>query len=258
MPATATMTPKAKPRTKLPKRKRDELILEHMRLVKQTVGRISSRLPNHVDREDLIEAGMVGLVDAAHRYDPARKVQFSTYAVTRIRGAIFDALRDEDWLPRSMRNEISRLEEARTSIQQKTHAPASARQLSQQLNISQKKVNKLNRVAGHCSIHSLNDVPGGFVDQQAGCLHHAHSIEFEPLARAMVQEQKEILAEAIKGIPPNERLVISLYYFEQMNLQQIAEIVGVTNSRVCQIHRGALRRLQKKLRLAQVIEAVAV
>ena len=243
--------------TKLRKSKRDELILAHIPLVKQALGRISSRLPSHVDREDLLESGMVGLVDAAHRYDPTRNIQFSTYAITRIRGAIFDALREEDWLPRSMRNEVSQLEEARVKIQQKTHAPATAKQLSHSLRIPQKKVNKINRIAGHCGINSLSDLPEGCVDQQAGCLHHAHNLEYAPAERAMFAEQKQLLAEAIQNIPANERLVISLYYFEQLNLREIAEILGVTNSRVCQVHRGALRRLQKRLKEPQGLNLMA-
>ena len=255
--ATSKRTRKrAKPN--LDQAERNTLILGHMSLVNQALGRISAHLPAHVDRRDLLEAGMIGLVDAAHRFDPARKVRFSTYAITRIRGAIFDALREEDWLPRSMRNEISRLEEARRNIEQKTHAPATARQLSLSLKIPRQKVEKLTRVAEKCGFQSLNDVPAGFLDQQTASLHHQRNMEFEPTQRAVFAEQKKLLAEAITRLPKNERLVISLYYFEQMNLREIADIFGVTNSRVCQIHRAALRRLQQKLDPSRSAALVAV
>ena len=223
---------------------RDQIIVDHIPLVKQALARISSRLPAHVDREDLLEAGMIGLVDAARRFEPARNVQFRTYAVSRVRGAIVDALRSEDWLPRSMRSEISRLDEARSELEQENSRPPTARELCARLDMREKKLNKLHRHSASCNFHSLDEVSEGLIDEDVNMLHSRHTTADHPDDRVILEEQKERLEVAITRLPRNERLVIAMYYFEQLNLREISQVLEVTDSRVCQIHRSALKRLR--------------
>lgn len=226
---------------------RDELILGHLGLVKQVVSRIALRIPAHIDRDDLIEAGMVGLVDAAHRFEPERNVRFSTYATTRVRGAVFDALRNEDWLPRSLRNEMSRLEEARLALSHEATGPAKKAALARRAGMSREKVDRLERVAARQSFVSLDDLPVNVLGPRSRLVKSRTESDLRPEARAMLAEQKRLLAESIQDLHEKERTVISLYYFEGLNLREIADILGVTNSRVCQIHRAALKQLKRIL-----------
>lgn len=224
---------------------RERTILDHIPLVKQVLGRISTRLPAHVDREDLLEAGMIGLVDAARRFEPERNVQFRTYAVSRIRGAMVDALRQEDWLPRSLRAEISRLDEARCELEQENSRPPTRQELSARLDIRPKKLNKLDRVSAHCTFHSLHELPDSLISEDDHALHTTGHLADQPPDRVILEEQKEMLAAALASLPKNERLVISMYYFDQLTLRQISHVLQVTDSRICQIHRSALKRLQR-------------
>lgn len=227
---------------------REALILQHLPLVRQTLGRIAARLPQHVSREDLLEAGTVGLVDAARRFDPGRNVRFSTYAITRIRGAILDALREEDWLPRSLRGEVHRVERVRATLEHENSGPVGTEAISRLLKMPPEKVNKLTRMASAHGFRSLEDMPAAILDRDNTSLREPHRSYTQPTDHAILEEHKEHLARAIEALPERERLVISLYYFEHLNLREIAETLGVTNSRVCQIHRGALRRLHRLMR----------
>jgi RNA polymerase sigma factor for flagellar operon FliA len=244
----ATQTSPATKRRRASKRaRREELILAHMGLVKQVLGRVAAHLPPYVDREDLLEAGMMGLVEAAGRFDPERKVKFSTYAATRIRGAMLDALRDEDWLPRSARNELSRIDGARSALEHEKNGPAGAGEVSRRLKMPEEKVRRLHRMAAANGFQSLDEVPSGLIDPGDNRLKPGADVSDLPVERAVFEEQRQRLAAVIAELPERERLVISLYYFEQLNLREIAEVMGVTNSRVCQLHRAALRRMQRTM-----------
>ena len=226
---------------------RDELITSHMALVRHAMGKIAATLPRHVDREDLLEAGIVGLIDAADRFDWNRNVRFSTYAMPRIRGAIFDALRNEDRLPRSLRDEVDALNEARNELEHALHRRPTERELSVRLGVEPGKLAKLDRAfrtSTFLSLESMRDDPGGAAFAP---VYPARGTPDAPPDRAVLEEDKTRLADAIAQLPENERVVVSLYYFEQMLLREIAEGLNVSDSRVCQIHRGALRRLQSMM-----------
>ena len=246
MPAAAKST-RSPRKSKARLRVRDELVTSHMRLVRHALDRIAQNLPRHVDREDLLEAGMVGLIDAAERFDPDREVQFSTYATTRIRGAIFDALRAADWLPRSLRSEIDALNSARNELEHRYHRPASDNDLTARLGMTQRKVTKLTRASRSCVFQSLDALHeatnGGSFDPTYPSRDTAET----PDEIAVLSEDKERLADAIGELPENERLVISLYYFEQVLLREIGKVLHVSDSRVCQIHRSALKRLEQMM-----------
>jgi RNA polymerase sigma factor FliA len=235
----------------------EALIVGHLALVKQILNRIAVRLPPHVDRDDLLEAGMIGLINAAHRFDVTREVKFSTYAVTRIRGAILDALRAEDWLPRSARNEITRIDKARNTLEHSQNGPVGSHEISRHLQMPKEKVERLRRMATTNGFHSLDEVPSGVIDHHNNALRSGFDTYTLPEDRAILGEQKEILADVVRSLPEREQLVISLYYFEQLNLREIAEVLEVTNSRVCQIHRSALKRMQRAMRQSERCELAA-
>ena len=242
--ATATKTRRKKDRSERT-HERNALVTKHMRLVRHVLDKISQGLPRHVDREDLLEAGMMGLIDAAGRYDPDRGVRFSTYAVTRIRGAILDALRREDWLPRSLRNEVTSMHEARSELEHKNSRPPTDEELSRKLGVHRKKLTKLTRASARCNFQSLDTIPEDTLTYALDPAHPSNRAADAPDERAILAEQKERLADAIGILPETERLVVTLYYFEQLLLRDIGKVLRVSDSRVCQIHRRALTRLQR-------------
>jgi len=231
-------------RRRTSKKDRDALILRHMPLVKTALNRVAAHLPAHVDRDDLLEAGMVGLVSAAERYEASRNVKFSTYAMSRVRGAMLDALRDADWLPRSTRNDVGRMEAERVRLEHERGGPVSDDDLAHSLKMARRKLNRLTRSASRAAFASLDELPHGVFDEEQNVLHVAPDTRTDPEQRTMLEEEKQRLIRAIPLLPARERLVISLYYFEGLLLGEIAEILHVTTSRVCQIHRRALSRLQ--------------
>ncbi len=247
MPATATRKTKKKSSVTSSIKDRDALVMSHMRLARHAVDKIAASLPKHVDRDDLLESAMLGLIDAASRFDPGRNVQFSTYAMLRIRGAIFDALRGADWLPRSLRSEIDALDKARNEIVHENHRPATETELTKRLGIGNKKLTKLNRASRTANFVSLNALQDDATGRSYDPTYPTHSVNEMPETRAILAEDKELLANAIAELTERERLVISMYYFDQSLLRDIAKILNVIDSRVCQIHRNALKRLQKKM-----------
>jgi len=241
----------SKRRRPLSRKKRDALVLEHLPLVKVTLNRVAARLPSHVDREDLLEAGTLGLLTAAERYETSRNVRFSTYAMSRVRGAMLDALREADWLPRSFRNEVGRIEATRARLEHERGGHVSEGDLAESLNMEERKVTRLTCTASRAAFASLDDMPHGILDEEHTMLHATPDTRADPIQHVIMEEEKERLARAIPLLPQKERIVISLYYFEGLLLGEIAEVLHVTTSRVCQIHRKALGRLQKILAPAE-------
>lgn len=232
-----------KTRGRLTPEMREQLIVDHLPLVKHVLARLSATLPAHVDRDDLLEAGMLGLIDATDRFDPKRNVRFHTYALSRIRGAMLDSLRGADWLPRSVRSELARINEAREQIEQQCGRQPTMSEVTRSLGLRDRKAARLARASTNCVFHSLDELPHGTLEDENEALHSRQDSFSQPLDRAVLEEEKERLAAAVGRLPKTERLVISLYYFEQMPLREIAGILRVTDSRVCQIHRIALKRL---------------
>lgn len=163
--ATAKTNAQKKRVSRTKRAQQEELILQHLPLVKQVLGHVAAHLPPYVDREDLLEAGMIGLVDAAHRFDVERKVRFSTYAVTRIRGAMLDALRDEDWIPRSTRHELARIKGARCELAHQNNGAVAIDDICERLDISRQKVDRLQRVAAADGFHSLDGATGTLIER---------------------------------------------------------------------------------------------
>ncbi len=233
---------------------RDALLLEHLPTVRYLARRIHERLPQHVDLDDLISAGVVGLIDAFSKFDHNKKVQFKSYAQFRIRGAILDSLRTLDWSPRELRRKGRAVEEAiRSSTQRLGRAPseqeiAAAMELS--LNDYQQLLGDLKGLEIG-SLHMERTEDSG--DEELAYIPGAP--EDDPLFRCLKGEMKQRLADAIDELPEKERLVLTLYYYEELTMKEIGLTLGVVESRVSQIHSSAVVRLRSALASLRATDA---
>lgn len=221
---------------------RDRLILEHVPLLKHIVGRMALDLPASVDRDDLYGFGMVGLIQAADSWEPARGLRFSTYAFAKIRGAILDELRKLDFLPRGRREKVRALDRALSELEQAGGAAPSPEALAERMGISLGEVDEILLSAKSAGCASLDDGPS---EQLGAMLSDPRSKD--PVGSAEWQEMKILLTRAIGELPEQEKTVITLYYAEELLLREIGEVLGVHESRVSQIHSRAIYRLNRAL-----------
>jgi RNA polymerase sigma factor for flagellar operon FliA len=228
---------------------KEQIVLEHTALIRYIVNRIAVRLPSHIDLDDLQNTGVIGLMDAIDKYDPEKNCKFKTYAEFRIKGAILDQLRSLDWVPRSIRQKSRRLEQAYSEVEQRLGRAATDGEIAQSLGIELEEFHfLLNQVRG-ISMVNLDELrSGGDPDQPAyGDIFEDVKSE-NPFASLKSRELRQAVAECIGALPEKERLVISLYYYEDLNMKEIGNVLGITESRVCQIHTKAVQRLRSKLR----------
>lgn len=223
-------------------RERDRLVLEHVPLLRHIAGRLTLDLPGGVDREDLVGYGMIGLIHAADSYDSSRGIAFSTYAYPKIRGAILDELRRMDFLPRGRREKVRALERAVAELRHREGAPPSPERIAEAMGVSVEEVDEILESAKSAVETSLDDGP----DEDLARLLVDPRGE-DPVGSAEWNELKQCLAKEIADLPEQERAVITLYYAEELLLREIAEMLGVTESRVSQIHTRALFRLNQRL-----------
>jgi len=230
---------------------REKIVLEHTPLIRYIVNRIAVRLPSHIDLDDLHNTGVIGLMDAIEKYDPEKNCKFKTYAEFRIKGAILDQLRSLDWVPRSVRQKSRKLERAYSEVEQRLGRAASDDEVADSLGLQIEKFHELmNQVRG-TSLVNLEEIRGTNSDgDQAGTFADivADVNSENPFSSVKTTEMKEVIAETIASLPEKERLVISLYYYEDLNMKQIGGILGITESRVCQIHTKSVQRLRLKLK----------
>ena len=235
----------------IPATLREQIVLEHAPLIRYIVYRIAVRLPSHIDLDDLHNTGVIGLMDAIEKYDPDKNCKFKTYAEFRIKGAILDQLRSLDWVPRSVRQKSRRLERAYSEVEQRLGRAANDDEVADSLGLQIEKFHELmNQVRG-TSLVNLEEIRGTNSDgDQAGTFADiVEDVNSEnPFASVKTIEMKEVGAETIASLPEKERLVISLYYYEDLNMKQIGGILGITESRVCQIHTKSVQRLRLKLK----------
>jgi RNA polymerase sigma factor for flagellar operon FliA len=225
----------------------ERLLLEHLPVVRFLARRIHERLPQHVDIEDLVSAGVVGLMDAFAKFDPDKKVQFRSYAQFRIRGAILDSLRTLDWSPRELRRKGRAVEEAIHAVTARLGRPAGEGEIAEELGVKLEEYQQL-----------LGDLKG----LEIGTLHMERNEDSgeeelayvpgrpdeDPLFRCLRGELEERLTDAIAKLPERERLVMTLYYFEEMTMREIGLALGVVESRISQVHAAAVVRLRVALR----------
>lgn len=227
------------------KKERDELIMKYAPLVKNIVGRMASKLPIDVsDREDLINVGIIGLMSALEKFDKSRKIQFETYARFRIRGAVLDELRARDWVPRSTRSKDNRLEDAFSHLQKKLGRSPDEEEVARHLGISLDEYFKLLDESRCVSIISSEDLPHNYFDNHGQDESMEKIDSGNPLDLLANRELKAKLKEAIDDLPEKERLVLSLYYYEELTMKEIGKVMELTESRVCQLHAQATVRLR--------------
>lgn len=235
-------------KTKSPKL-RDKFIRQYMPLVKYVAGKISVGMPNCVEFDDLVGFGQFGLLDAISKYDPSKNVKFKTYAVTRIRGAIFDELRQIDWVPRSVRQKSREIEDAIVSLESKLGRPATDAEVAASLKISEEEYHRTIMKVSGTSVLSLNEV--WYSGDENDSMSIGDSIEspasLNPDVIAEREEIRKVMIQAINELPEKEKMVIILYYHEDLTFKEIGAVLEVSESRISQLHTKATLRLRAKL-----------
>jgi RNA polymerase sigma factor for flagellar operon FliA len=229
---------------------RDRLILTYAPLVKYVAGRLGSGLPAHVDEGDLVSYGLLGLIAAIERYDPDRDVKFETYAIARIKGSILDELRAMDWVPRSVRSRAREIERAMTELESKLGRAPNDEEISAKVGITIEELENSLTDISRSSIAALDElwtVSGSGGDTIALIDTIEDTQGPEPQSAFAQTEMREAIADAISRLPEREKLVITLYYYEDLTLREIGEVLGVTESRVSQLHTKAILRLKARL-----------
>lgn len=240
-PAPATPAP-------LTSAERDALLMEHLPLVRFAARRIAEKLPQHVDIDDLTSAGTVGLIDALSKFDRSKQVQFKSYAQFRIRGAILDSLRVLDWSPRDLRRKGRAVEDAIRSVSHRVGHVPSELEIAQEMGLALGEYQHLLGALKGLDIGSLNDCRGENTGEEELAYLPASPDE-NPLTLCLQSELKHHLVDAIEDLPEKERLVLTLYYFEELTMKEIGQVLGVVESRISQVHASAVLRLRASLAL---------
>ena len=227
---------------------RAAIIDNYAYLVKITAGRVVTNLPPNLEREDLYTAGSMGLIKAVDQFDPSRQVKFETYAIALIRGAILESLREEDWVPRSVRERAKTIERAMSDLESRNGLAPTETQLADHLGITLDDLNKMTSDLGRGAVLSLDDmILGGEGSER---LHLSDVIPDElhsPVADVETRERIRQLGTAIDRLPERERLVIALYYYEGLTFKEIGKVLTVSESRVYQLHTQAVLRMRGHL-----------
>ncbi len=231
-------------------KERERLILEYSPLIRYVAGRIAMRLPSHLPLEDLISAGVLGLIDAVDKYDPSRNAQFKTYAEYRIRGAILDELRAMDWVPRSVRRKSQLMEQTFNALTQELGREPDEEEMAAALGVDLEGYFRMVDETSGVGLFSIVDseanaarfVPGTLVES---ALKGDGQSPEEALDK---EEIKKVIAQAIEKLPQKEQFVISLYYYDELTMKEIGHVLQYTESRICQIHSKAMMKLRAKLR----------
>jgi len=228
---------------------RDFFVMQYAPLVKYVAGKVAIGMPHNVEFDDLVGFGVFGLFDAIEKYDPAKHVKFKTYAVTRIRGSIFDELRSIDWVPRSVRQKSREVEETIRSLESRLGRAATDEEIAKAMSMDVEDFQSLILKISSTSILSLNDVwYSGEDDDQISIVESIESpTSLNPDTIVEREEIKRVIVEAINELPEKEKKVLILYYYEDLTLKEIGHILGVTESRISQLHTKAIMRLRSKL-----------
>jgi RNA polymerase sigma factor FliA len=232
---------------------RERLVVAYSPLVKFIAGRMASGLPSHVEESDLISYGLLGLIGAIERFDPEREIKFETFAVARVKGAIIDELRSLDWVPRSVRAKARDVEKANAKLEAELQRAPTDEEMAAKLKLSVEEFQDALLQIANSSVLALDDL-WTFADPEGGSqISILDTIQdpsaIDPEAEAHASEVKDRLADAIEGLPERERLVIALYYYENLTLREIGEVLGVTESRVSQLHTKAVLALRSRFKL---------
>ncbi|MBN1522175.1 MAG: FliA/WhiG family RNA polymerase sigma factor [Candidatus Aureabacteria bacterium] len=231
---------------------KNSLIEHYLAVVKYTVSRILPGLPPHVHPDDLISAGVTGLIEAIENYDISSNTKFESFANFRIHGSIIDELRAMDWVPRSIRNKARKLQAAYSVLERKLGRPATDTEVSEFLNITNQEFDDLINETRCINIISLNTpIKRGDSTQFSEII--ADTKDKLPAYEMQKKDRKRLIIEAINQLPKQERLVLTLYYYEEMTFKEVGEVIGVSESRISQIHTKAIFRLRGKLDISEVV-----
>ena len=221
---------------------KNHLLTEHMPLVKRLAHHMKAKLPPSVEVDDLVQAGMMGLLDAINRYEDNHGAQFETYAVLRIRGAMLDELRNSDWMPRSTRQNMRKVETAMNELQQRLGRPPSESEVAKSLKMSLADYQDLLSDGGGHQLVYYEDFRG---DDDDGSFLDRYAVDDEdPLRSLLDTDFRQAVIDAIDNLPPREKMLMGLYYEEELNLKEIGAVMGVSESRVSQLHTQAVARLR--------------
>jgi RNA polymerase sigma factor FliA len=228
---------------------RDRLILTYAPLVKFVAGRVGASLPAHVDEQDLVSYGLLGLIGAIERFDPSREIKFETFAMARIRGAIIDELRSLDWVPRSVRTRARQIERAIAALEKELMRAPTDEEIAKKLGVSEGELDDSLLEISRSSVAALDELWSPSAGGDSIALIDTIEDEAGPDPEFSLEqtEVKEALAEAISDLPEREKLVVTLYYYEELTLREIGEVLGVTESRVSQLHTKAILRMKAHL-----------
>lgn len=234
--------------SKLTAQQKDKLIMEYAPLIKFIAQKIAVRLPANIELDDLISSGVIGLMDAIEKYDPSRDNKFKTYAEFRIRGSILDELRAQDWVPRSVRDKAKMLDRALIELEASLGRSATDDEIAERLGCSLEEFYDLLNQVKPVSVLSIDDAATFSNVDKKSILNLLESCKLSnPFNQLNIKSVKDIVATAIEDLPERQRLVLSLYYYEDLNLKEIGRVLRVTESRVSQLHAQAISRLRAKL-----------
>ena len=225
---------------------KNQCVVLYAPLVKRIAYHLMARLPASVQVDDLIQVGMIGLLDALSNYDDTQGAQFETYAVQRIRGSMLDELRQNDWLPRSARKALRQIEMAMNALEQRACRAPTEREVADELRVSLDDYQQMLLDARGCQLLHYEDLQNG--EDEDFFERHCADDTPEPLAKLQDGRFRVKLIEAISLLPEREKLMMAMYYEEELNLREIGEVLGVSESRVCQLHSQAMARLRSKLK----------
>jgi RNA polymerase sigma factor FliA len=245
----ATVTPKKKSRSRrVSQKERDRLIEKYAPMIKHLALRIAMRLPSHIELEDLINSGVIGLMDAIEKFDPEKGVRFETYAEFRIRGAILDELRAQDWVSRSVRQKANQLSRAYAELEQKLGRAATDEEVMNTLGLDRESFYKLVDRVRSISLINWEEITGREkLDGTRGETPSDFWKGTDPFRDLNLRRVRQVLQNAIEVLPEKERIVVSLYYYADLNMKEIGEVLDITESRISQIHTKAILRLRGKI-----------
>jgi RNA polymerase sigma factor FliA len=227
---------------------RERLILHYSPLVKYVAGRIGVGLPSNIEQADLVSYGIFGLIDAIEKFDLSREIKFETYAISRIRGAIIDELRSIDWIPRSVRSKARDVERAYATLEAQLHRTPTESEVAAELGVSRRDLQAIFSQVSFVNVVALDELLGGEKSDKLSLGDTLVDTKAEDPMRAFESEEmRYLLARAINTLPEREKIVVTLYYYEGLTLAEIGQVLGVTESRICQMHTKAVLQLRGKL-----------
>jgi RNA polymerase sigma factor for flagellar operon FliA len=231
-------------------RLRERLILHYSPLVKYVAGRVGVGLPPNIEQADLVSYGIFGLIDAIEKFDLERAIKFETYAISRIKGAIIDELRAIDWIPRSVRYKAREVEKAYAALEAKLHRSPTEAEVAEELGIKLEDLHTIFSQVSFVNVVALDELMSAG-QERGDKLSLVDTLEDtkaeDPVAAFETEETKYLLAKAINTLPEREKIVVTLYYYEGLTLAEIGQVLGVTESRICQMHTKAVLQLRAKL-----------